>query len=231
MNEIDAIKKETLKDLPIFCGLETKNLRQITQISRLVKFPKNKIVFLEGEEYRGFYIVLKGKVKIFKVSLDGKENILHLIKPPHTFAEVPMFEGGNYPACAQTLEESILLFIPKDEFLDLIQKDISLSLKMIAGFAKRLKSLSQRIEDISSKDVTYRLAKYLIEEIEKNGTYNLAEPFIRLSITKSDVASFLGTITETLSRTFKKLQNENIIRVEGKKIFIKDYSRLKDLAK
>jgi CRP/FNR family transcriptional regulator len=231
MNEIDAVKKETLKDLPIFCGLETKNLRQITQISRLVKFPKNKIVFLEAEEYRGFYIVLKGKVKIFKVSLDGKENILHLIKPPHTFAEVPMFEGGNYPASAQTLEESILLFIPKDEFLDLIQKDISLSLKMIAGFAKRLKSLSQRIEDISSKDVTYRLAKYLIEEIEKNGTYNLAEPFIRLSITKSDVASFLGTITETLSRTFKKLQNENVIRVEGKKIFIKDYSRLKDLAK
>ncbi len=230
MTNEDLLKRETLKDIPLFSEFTVEQLRQVTRIGRLEKFVKNKIIFLENENYRGFYIVLKGKIKVFKTSSDGKEHILHIVKPPHPFADVPLFEGGNYPASAQALEDCVLLFVPKNEFLGLLENNAQLSLKMVAGFAKRLKKLSEKLEDITFKEVGNRLAKYIVEEVEKSGTAGLAEPFVKLSLPKSTIASYIGTITETLSRTLKKMQNEKIIRVQGKKIFVEDYPRLKDLA-
>jgi CRP/FNR family transcriptional regulator len=231
MESSHIIEKETLRDLPLFSELEIKELRQITAISSIQRFKKNDIIFLEGAEYRGFYIVLKGTVKVFKVSSEGKESILHLIKSPQAFADVPLFEGGDYPANAQALEDCALLFIPKRGFVELLQKSPTISLKMLAGFAKRLKLISKRFEDLSLKEVTNRLARYLVEELERSGTTKLPEPFVNLSISKATLAAYLGTITETLSRTFKKLQDENIIRVHGKTIFVENYVRLKYLAK
>ena len=175
--------------------------------------------------------MLKGKVKVYKTSVDGKEHILHIVKPPYSFADVPLFEGSNYPACAQTLEESTLLFIPKYEFMNLLQNNAQLSLKIVSGFAKRLKDLNQKLEDITLKEVGNRLAKYLVEEIERSGTSGFAEPFVKLSLPKTAIASYIGTITETLSRSLKKLQNENIIRVQGKKIFVENFEKLKELAR
>ncbi len=102
---------------------------------------------------------------------------------------------------------------------------------MLAGFAKRMRNMTNKMEEISTKEVSSRLARFILEEIEKNGSVKLEEPFLRLTISKSTVATYLGTITETLSRTFKKFQDENIIVVNGKKIFVKDLNKLKQLAK
>jgi len=195
----------------------------------LKKMPKNKILFWEGDLYKGFYILLKGGIKIFKTSLDGKESVVHILKSLSVFADIPLFEGKNYPVSAQALLESIVIFIPKEEFLDLIKKNPEISLKMLAGFAKRLKLLINQVEDISTKGVKNRLAKYLIDEIHLSGTEKLPEPFIKLNVPKSTIASFLGTITETLSRTFNKMQSEGIIRMNGKKIFIQNLGELKKL--
>ena len=231
MNDDAALKRESLKDIPLFSELNIEQIRQITSISSLEKHPKNNIIFLEGNQYRGFYIMLKGSVKIYKTSPEGKEVILHIIKPPYPFADVPLFEGGSYPANAQALEDSTILFIPKNEFMELILKNPTVSLKISAGFAKRLRLMSKQMEDITLKEVSNRLAKYILDEVKRTGTDRLPEPFVKLTISKSTIASLLGTITETLSRTFKKLQNENIIRMDGKKIFVSDLSRLKELAK
>jgi len=226
-----TIGKEKLRDIPLFSELEIKELRQITAISSISRYKRNDIIFLEGERYRGFFIVLKGTVKVFKTSSEGKEYVLHLVNPPQAFADVPLFEGGNYPANAQALEDCVLLFIPKQGFIELLRENPTISLKMLAGFAKRLKSLSRQVEDLSLKEVVNRLARYLVDELERNGTENLPEPFLKLPISKSTLAAHLGTITETLSRTFKKLQDEGIIQVHGKKIFVQDFARLKELAK
>ncbi len=231
MKQGEKFKKNTLQDVPLFSELNVAQLREISEICSLKQFKKNQHIFLENDNYRGFYIVLKGSVKIYRISNEGKEYILHLRKPPQPFADVPLFEGGNYPANAQTLEDSILLFIPKNEFIELIGKNPSIALGMLAGFAKRMRKLSDKIEEISTKEVSNRLARFIFEEIEKNDSIKLEEPFLRLTISKSTVASYLGTITETLSRTFKKLQDENIITMNGKKIFVKDLKKLKQLAK
>jgi len=101
---------------------------------------------------------------------------------------------------------------------------------MLSGFAKRLKTLVNQIEDLSTKEIINRLAKYLIEEVKQNKTENLPEPFVKLTIPRATTASYLGTIPETLSRVLRKLQNENILRTSGKIIFIKDYKKLLELS-
>jgi len=232
MKPDDNLKRTTLRDVPLFSEMDILHLREISEISRLEQYKKSQHIFLENDNYRGFYIVLKGSVKVYRVSAEGKEYILHLRKPPQPFADVPLFEeGGNYPANAQALEECLLLFIPKEEFIELIQKNPSIALKMLAGFAKRMRNMTNKMEEISTKEVSSRLARFILEEIEKNKSVKLPEPFLRLTISKSTVATYLGTITETLSRTFKKFQDEKIIIVDGKKIFVKDLKKLKQFCK
>lgn len=221
----------TLREIPLFSELSIEQLREISAISAIKKIAKHEFIFSEGDYYKGFYILLKGAVKIFKITFEGKESVVHIVKPLTAFADIPLFEGSNYPVNAQAIEESLALFIPKEGFIDLLKKNHEISLKMLAGFAKRLKALVAQIEDLSLKEVPNRLAKYLLKEIKIAGTEKLPEPFVKLTIPKSTIAPYLGTITETLSRAFKKLQHEGILRVKGKVIFVSDIKRLKQLAK
>ncbi len=222
--------KLTLRSIPLFSELSIEQMREISSISRLIKTQKNEILFRENDSYKGFFIILKGTVKVFKISPEGKELVIHLFKPFSSFAEMPLFEGNDYPVTAETVEESLLMFIPKDKFIELIKSSPEISLKMLAGFAKRMKSLVAKIEDLSSMEVKNRVSKFILKEIQANGTIYLPEPFFKLQVSKSTIASLLGTITETFSRTLHKLQNENIIRVQNKTIFVIDLKRLKTLA-
>jgi len=231
MPDVLLKEKEPLRSIALFSELSIDELRKISSFSKIKNFKKNELIFKEDDFYLGFYILLKGTVKIFKLSSKGKESVLHIIQPLNAFADIPLFDGGNYPVNAIAVEESIALLIPKDKFLALLKSDSDMSLKMLSGFAKRLKSLMIQIENLNSSEVSVRLAKYLLNEVRLSGTDKLPEPFIKLSIPKATLAAFIGTITSTLSRTFKKLQDDKIIRVVGKKIFISDLDRLKKLVK
>lgn len=232
---MDTIKEDIFRDklssMPLFSELDQEQIRQVAEISKICRFKKNAMIFMEGESYRGFFVVLQGTVKVYRSSSSGKEAILHIIKPFNPFADVPLFEGGDYPVNAQALEDSTLLFFPKNEFTCLLEKNISISLKMLAGFAKRLREMTNKVKDLSEKEVINRLCSYLVSEVEQSGKQGLPEPVVKLSVTKATIASYLGTITETLSRTFRKLEAENVIRVQGKKIFISDYAKLKEMGR
>lgn len=226
-----VIKKDKLLKLPLFSELDSDQLIQITSISRINKYKKNDIIFKEGSKYKGFYIVLKGTIKVYKNTTQGKEVTIHIIKPFNTFADVPLFEGETYPVNAQAADDCVLLFIPGDGFKKLLLNNSAICYKMLSGFAKRMRTLTKKIEDLSLKDVSNRLAGYIVDEVIRSGTERLNEPFINLTISKKTLASYIGTITETLSRTFCKLEKENLIRVAGKKIFVKNFAGLKQLAK
>ncbi len=231
MKTADLNPNTTLRDIPLFSELSIEQLRNISSISKLKKFDKHDRIFNENDIYIGFYILLKGSVKVYKISSTGKESVVHIVRPLTVFADIPLFEGTDYPVSADALEESLALLIPKEKFLELIRTEPEISLRMLGGFAKRLKSLVAKLEDLSSLEVPNRLAKYILKEIKTAGTEAQAEPFVKLSVPKSTIASYLGTITETLSRSLKKLQNDNIIRVKGKTVFVCDLKKLKDLAK
>lgn len=225
------ISQDTLRGLPLFSELKKEQLREVISISKILQLKKNESVFSEGDHYKGFFILLKGLVKVFKFSSTGKESVLHLIKPFETFGDVPLFESGDYPVNAQAMSDSVIVLFPKTEFLKLLSENSDICIKMLAGFAKKMRALTKKVEDFSTKEILNRLAGYIIEEIKRSNTQNLTEPFIKLAVSKKNIASFLGTITETLSRTLKKLEEDQIIRQSGKTIFIKNLKRLKDLAK
>ena len=179
--------------------------------------------------YLGFYIVLEGKVKVYRLLEEGKETVFHIITPMQTLAEVPMFVGGGYPAHAEAIEDSTLLFIQKQGFHEMLHRFPDVAIRMLAGLSKRLKVLGSQIENLTARDVRTRLIRFIIEEHEKKNEA-ASIPFIELSVSKSLLAARLGTIPETLSRTFKKLQTDGLIRMSGKKIFIENLTELKKRA-
>ncbi len=236
------MNSEILKKVYIFSGLDKDELEKLSNLSKTKTFKKGDIIFFDTEPYFGFYITESGLVKIYKISKDGREHILHLIAPYNTFAEVPLFENFGeeyeesyrYPANAMALEDDTrVILIPARQFRQLLESDSKICIKMVSGFAKRLRHLNHHIEELTLKDVTKRTAGFILTEYNKKKkpkNKKDADTVIELNISKNDLAAYLGTINETLSRTFKKLQDEEIIEVEGKMIRIVDLDKLKEAA-
>ena len=125
-------------------------------------YKKGQTIFSEGDEGAGFYAIISGRVKIFKLSPEGKEQILHMMGAGEIFGEVPVFTGQEYPANAEAHINSSLLFFPRNSFIELVKKDPSLSLNMLALLSWRLRRFAALIEDLSLKEVPGRLAAYLL---------------------------------------------------------------------
>jgi|SRR5271169_4784594 len=217
---------DLVANIPLFHGLSREQLEEVVDITVDQTIQKGQTVFSEGEAATGFYVVVSGQVKIFKLSSEGKEQILHFVTQGESFGEVPVFTGGRYPAHAETIEGSRLFFFPRAVFLELIRKDPSLAMNMLADLSRRLRRFTLLVEELSLKEVPSRLAAYLLYLSEReNGSGDL-----ELSITKGQLASLLGTIPETISRILGKMGGQDIIRVQGRKITIINRKKLEDLS-
>jgi CRP-like cAMP-binding protein len=216
--------RQILKNSPFFAGLSDVDMDALMEIARVREHPRGELLFSDGEEAIGFFVVLDGKVKVYKLSPEGKERILHIIHPGGTFAEAAIFGDGLYPAYAEPLQVSKLLFLPKKGFLGLLMNNGNISINMIAGLSKFLRQFANQIEDLTFKDVPSRLARYLME------LSHGSRAAIELPISKSQLASNLGTVSETLSRTLRKLSDDDLISVSGKRVEILDFERLEELS-
>lgn len=217
---------ELLEQTTLFGGLAPPQLEAVNRIAVALNVRKEQLIFSEGDEGRGFFIVLDGMVKIFKSSADGKEQILHIFGPGEPFGEIPVFTGQPFPASAQALSPSRVLFFPRQRFISLIAENPSLALNMLALLSRRLRQFTIQVEQLSLKEVPARLAAFLRLAAEEQGADNR----VRLLFSKSQLASLLGTIPETLSRIFARMTTLGLIRVSGKQIHILDPAGLDDLA-
>ena len=217
---------DIISQAPIFSGLPEGQLTEIKQIAKDKFYDKGMTIFLEGDDCNGFYIVAAGKVKIYKVSFEGKEQIFHIYGPGNPFGEVPVFSGQKFPANAQTILKSHLLFFPRTAFVDLISDNPSLSLNMLAILSMRLRQFTVQIENLSLKEVPGRLASYLLYLANEQEQ----EDFVALNISKGQLASLLGTIPETLSRILAKMNKQNLIEVSGRDIKLLDRIGLEELS-
>ena len=215
---------QILKTCPFFAGLSDVDIEALMGIARVRESSRGELLFSDGEKAVGFFVVLDGKVKVYKLSPEGKERILHIIHPGGTFAEAAIFADGLYPAYAEPLQSSKLLFLSKEGFLNLLMDNGRISINMIAGLSKFLRQFANQIEDLTFKDVPSRLARYLMVLSEG------VKESLELPISKSQLASNLGTVSETLSRTLRKLSEDDLISVSGKKVEILDFDRLEELA-
>jgi len=221
---------ELLKRCPLFAGLKEEDLKRIRAVASLRHVGKKEILFGEGEEAKGFFVILSGKVKLYKMSPDGKEQILHIVSAPDAFAEAALFLEGSYPAFAEALTDSQLLFFPKREFIQLIERNPQLSINMIVSLSHFLRRFASLIEELSLKEVSSRVAKYLIDLSLKSSKEGKSLREVELDLSKSQLASKLGTISETLSRTLTKMKAKGIIDVKGNRILILNQEALRESA-
>ncbi len=209
---------QLLSQSMLFSGLSEAQLAELAGITNKRRCRKGEIIFREADPGIGFYIIAAGRVKVFKSSPEGKEQILHIFGQGEPIGEVPVFHGLPYPATAEALSDAELYFFPRPQFVALIEKNSSLALNMLAVLAQRLRRFSTQIEHLSLKEVPGRLAMYLLymAEEQKNTSQ------VVLDIPKGQLASLLGTSPETLSRIFQKMSEEGLIQVEGKRIELLD---------
>ncbi len=211
--------------IPLFKGLPEPALRMLEGILREREFLRGENIFSEGGESIGFYIIKKGRVKVYKLSAEGKEQILHIAGSRELLGAVSAFSGGPYPAHADALEKTKALFFPRKEFLALIRKEPSVVMNMMANLSMRLQHFTRMIEDLSLKEVPGRLAAYLLYLCKGTGCSDLVE----MDISKGELASLLGTIPETLSRILRRMSEKGILKVSGRKIRLLKKKELEDI--
>lgn len=216
--------RQVISSSSLFQGLPEREIDQIVAIAIERSYNKGESIFFEGEPGNGFHMVGEGKVKIFKMSLGGKEQILHIFGEGEPFGEVPVFHGMPFPASAETLAPTRTLFFPRDRFVDLITRNPSIALNMLAVLSMRLRRFTVQIENLSLKEVPARLAGYLLYLSEEQGGVDSVE----LEISKGQLASLLGTIPETLSRIFARMSEEGLIEVNGRRIALLDRAGLEE---
>ena len=218
--------REFLANIQLWRGLPQDQLDALAKIAIAKTYRKGEVIFEEGDEGRGFFVVKSGRVKVYKFSTDGKEQILHFFGDGEHFAEVPAFDGQCFPASAATVEKSELLFFPRTDFLALLEQHPTLAIDMLAIFARHLRRMAQIVENLSFKEVPGRLAGYLLYLSDRNDT----DEEVVLDMTKAQLAAFLGTIPETLSRVFAKMSQDGLISIDHSRIKLLNRQRLKLLA-
>ena len=216
---------DALATVPLFQGMDSQQLQELSRIVADQRYVRGQTIFAEGDEGVGFYVVISGRVKIFKLSAEGKEQILHVFGRGEPFAEAAVFVGACFPAHAVALEASRIFFFPRQGFTGLIQANPALAMNMLAALSVRLKKFASLIESLSLKEVPGRLAVHLLllaEEQDRDA--------VRLDLTKSHLASLLGTIPETLSRILTKMTKTGLIATNGPDITLLDRDALEALA-
>lgn len=216
-----------LAAIPLFEGLPEGQLGALAGICMLRTFRKGQMIFSEGDESTGFYIIRSGRVRIFKISPEGgKEQIFHIFGPGESFGEAAVFAGQGFPAFAEAQATSVVLFFPRREFISLIRRDPSLALNMLAVLSRRLQKFTRLVEDLSLKETPARLAAHLL--YLGGGHPDTDE--IRLDMPKGQMAALLGTIPETLSRILARMSRQGLVRLQGNRISILDRNALHEIA-
>ncbi len=211
-----------LKKSEMFSSLDSEMLQKIALLARWRSFAAREMIFSEGEPCGGFYLLVEGAVKVYKLSGDGKEHVLHLVWPRETFAEAALFLGDTYPAYAETVRASRAVLFPSEPFLALLRAEPDVAIRLMGGMALWLRRLVGQVEVLALRGAASRLAGYLLG-LQEGSAAVLPAP-------KAVVAAHLGMTPETLSRLFFRMEAQGVINVRGRTITILDASELRRIA-
>ncbi len=204
MNDIEIISAAQ-----VFKGLNDECKEKIAGMSKYKKLREGVVLFNQGERTDGMYVIGSGEIEVFCSNRNGKEQVMHLLGVGELCAEIPLFQGGSYPASARAYSDAEVCYVDGGEFLDFACENPEILLEMLAVISLRTKKFLKMIENLSLKDVTQRLATYLWKNKDENNVF-------RLGRSKIELASELSTIPETLSRSIKKLLDTKAIEVISK---------------
>ena len=222
----DAVES-VLRKTPLFASLTDEETQALRRRVSSKHYDRGELLFSEGDACGGLFIVGKGKIRIFKLSPSGREQTLAMEGPGSSFAELPVFDGGNYPASAAASEDAEVLFISRKNFQDFCREHPEVGLKVIAVVGSRLRRLVGIIEDLSFTTVRQRLMALILRLAHTSTTRSSQGVHVELTKSQQDLAAELGTVRELISRNLGRLQAEGYVNVNGRSIVVKDLAGLK----
>jgi CRP-like cAMP-binding protein len=217
---------KALSKVPLFSGLSEGELGFLLERVVSKKYSASEMVFSEGEPCAGLFVVESGSVRIFKSSPGGREQVLSIEGPGGSIAELPVFDGGNYPASVIAIEDTVLLFVSRQDFQALCLAHPQVSLKVLKVVGGRLRRLVGIIEELSFTTVRHRLSAYLLRMAKKEGRKVAQGVEITLPTNNQELAAQIGTVRELVSRNLSRLQAEGLITIDGRTVVLRDMKAL-----
>ena len=218
-----AAVSATLRSCQLFSGLPAADVEVIAGFVTLRNVAKDAYLFREGDRSEGFYVMQKGAINVHRVGPSGKEQVIHVFRPGESFAEAAMAVEHGYPANARAVESSTVVVVPKAPFLLLLGRRPDLGLRMLASMSQHLRVLVGLVEDLTLKDVETRVINWLL----KRSAVATGAVTIELASTKRVLAAELGTTSESLSRTFARLREGELLQVKGNTLRVHDVDALR----
>jgi CRP/FNR family transcriptional regulator len=210
-----------LTRIDLFSSLTESEAQALGQRAVKRHFAPEEMLFWEGEACAGIFLIMEGSVKIFKMSAGGREMMLSLESAPSTVAELPLFDGGPYPASVRAVEPVTALFINKSDFQNVCRQYPDVALKILAVVGRRLRHLVGVVEAMTFGSVTQRLARLLLDASKQAGSVEFDLP-----LTHQELASRLGTVREVVSRNLARFRAEGLIRIQDRRVSIQDRAGL-----
>jgi CRP-like cAMP-binding protein len=229
-NKLPAIVA-TLKATQLFSALDDREIAAFAERAVVRRFSAGDLLFSEGEPCAGLYVVSAGRVRIFKTSAAGREQVLTIEGPGNSVAELPVFDGGPYPASASAADEAQVLFVSRNDFRTCCLEHPEVSLKVLQVVGSRLRRLVGIIEELSFTTLRHRLISWLLREAEAHGRAVSDGTVFELGMTHQELAAHIGTVRELVSRNLARLQAQGLIHIQGREITLLDREGLEtDLA-
>jgi CRP/FNR family cyclic AMP-dependent transcriptional regulator len=224
MAVLDSV--ETLRRVPFFAVLPTDELKALASHCIVRRVQKDEMLVGEGDLCEGLFVVQSGAIKLFKMAENGREQILVIERAGSTVGELPIFDGGNFPASAVAVEDSALLFLPKREFLELCRRNSEVAFAVIRSLAWRFRYLTSLVEELSLKEVSHRLARFLRDRALKSGVRTRRGIEFPLDETNQEIGAEIGTVRDLVSRNLRRFVDRGILRLERRKVVVLDMAEL-----
>ena len=221
---------DPLGRVPYFRVLSARKRGALARRFRSVAFARHESVFVEGEPCDGLWIVVEGRLKVFRTSPRGREQVLHVESPGATLGEVPLFDRGGYVASAATLSAARLIWVPRRELEDLCREHPEVALAIIATMARRVRTFAGLAGDLALRSVQARLGRLLLEEARRVGRQTPRGLELTLPGTRDEIAARIGTVREPASRALSALARQGLVTVSGRHVLVRDVRGLEEVA-
>lgn len=217
-----SLRPDRLTRFPLFAKLPQALLAEAARFCTRRSFVKGALLFRQGDAASSFHLIEDGRVKVYRVGGDGREQILHLVEPGESFAEVAVLSLPDYPAHALALEDVKSIEVPREPFHRFIDAHAEAARALLAGQAMWLRRLVDLSALLMLEDAGARLARFLVQQAGEQGLALVNGARVALTAKKHLIAARLGAAPETLSRAFARLEDEGLIAREGRQVLICD---------
>jgi CRP/FNR family transcriptional regulator len=223
-------KIAALRCTALFGKLNTDELRALAACAVERRLARDEVLFVAGEEAQGLFVIVAGGLRAFRTGADGREQVIHIERAGATIAELPVFDNKPYPSTVAAEEETVVLFLAKRDVKALCLQHPQITLAALEQLAARLRKCAELVETLSLHDVDQRLARWLLNKARREGQRTAAGLEITLALTNQQIAARIGSVREVVSRALARLQNNELITLDGRRIIINDEAALAGFA-